>query len=73
MSSGLPLGDAGARVVGQVWTRDQWSSAWAEGQPPVPPRMGLLSRLRLRCLGSESPRPCGAPAARCPGLPGASF
>lgn len=62
VGSGLRLGDSGARVVGQVWTRGQWSSAWAEGQPPTHPEMGLLSHLCLRCLGSQSPPPRGAPA-----------
>lgn len=62
VGSGLRLGDSGAQVVGQVWTRDEWSSAWAEGQPPSPPRMGPLSHLCLRCLGSPSPLVCGGPA-----------
>lgn len=47
------------------------------GGPPLPLRMGLLSHLCLRCLGSQSPPPHGAPALPTsapahvlPGLPG---
>lgn len=46
------------------------------GGTPLPPRMGLLSHLCLRCLGSQSPPPRGspapptsAPAHALPGLP----
>ena len=62
VGSGLRLGDSGVWVVGQVWIRGQWSSAWAEGRPPTHPEMGLLSHLCLRCLESQSPPPCAAPA-----------